>query len=147
MINQQRYLLSRQKALIPSVFLLLTLLSFINLANTQITSLNCPILGPDFPAPHNFLASTIISNVEASHMKLLSDYVSTIGHEDIFFPISLLSLFQYHHSPTVVSGDSPGVHTVYADSIYQIGSCSEVSSVWTFLIEADDSYFKDSITR
>ena len=85
-------------------------------------------------------------------MKLLSDYASTLGNNS-FFSISLFSvdedelLFQYHHSPAVVSGNSIGVQTVDADSIYRIGSCSKVFSVWTFLIEAGDSYFNDPIIR
>ena len=67
-------------------------------------------------------------------MNLLSDYTSTLSN-DTFFSISLFSvdedelLFQYHHSPTVFSRDSIGVHTVDTDSIYRISSYSKVFSV------------------
>lgn len=133
-------------------FVFLALPTFFEFVNTQTTTLNCPILGPDFPAPKNLSSSVIISNADASLMKLRNDFASTLGNR-IFFSISLFSvdedelILQYHHSPTELPGDSLGVHIADADSIYRIGSCSKLLSVYTFLIEAGDIYFNDPITK
>lgn len=131
-------------------FRLFALLSLVYLVNTQSTSLDCPILGPDFPAPQNISTSPLILAAQTSFFKLLSNYTSSIGN-DSAFSISLFSvdedelIFQYHHSPTLPP--ATGVSTVDADSIYRIGSCTKVFSVWTFLIEVGDSYFSEPVTR
>ena len=131
-------------------FCLFALLSSVYLVNTQSTSLNCPILGPDFPTPQHISTSVLLSVAQASFAKLLSNSASTVSN-DTAFSISLFSvdedelLFQYHHSPPV--RPATGVSAVDADSIYRIGSLTKVFSVWTFLIEVGDGYFGEPITR
>lgn len=131
-------------------FCLFALLSSVYLVNTQSTSLNCPILGPDFPTPQHISTSVLLTDAQASFVKLLSNSASTVSN-DSAFSISLFSvdedelLFQYHHSPPVPP--ATGVSTVDADSIYRIGSLTKVFSVWTFLIEVGDGYFSEPITR
>lgn len=127
------------------------ILSSICLANAQSTSLNCPILGPDFPAPQAISASVLLSNAASSFSKVLSSSIASNVGNDIAFSISLFSvdedelLFQYHHSPLVPP--KTGVLEVDADSIYRAGSLTKVFSVWTFLIEVGDSYFSEPITK
>ena len=135
-----------------ALLVLLQFLSAIQVVRTQTTSLNCPILGADFPAPQNLSSSALVSNAKVSFTKLLGN-TSSLLSTDTAFSIGFFSLdedelvFQYHYSPTNFSRSPNSVRTIDADSIYRIGSWTKVFTVWTFLIEAGDIYFNQPITK
>ena len=125
-----------------------TLLVFVK---AQDTSLNCPLLGPDFPAPQKLLSSKLVSDAGASFLNSVNSSTTISGSDAI--SVSLFSLdeddliFEYHNSPAALAASPHSVRTVDSNSIYRIGSISKLFTVWTFLIKAGDSYFNQPITK
>ncbi|MCJ1241109.1 hypothetical protein MMC14_009113 [Varicellaria rhodocarpa] len=55
--------------------------------------------------------------------------------------------YQYHHTASTLQNSTNGVQKFNANSVYRIGTLTQVFTVWAFLIEAGDSYWYNSVTR
>lgn len=123
----------------------------------------CPILGHAFPLPAQLPESEII--VEAMQT-LKSNFTDSVRHGTLAdnpvtpnttsFSVSVFStedtsekpyFFEYHHTASAHNASAEGSKTVDADSIYRIGSLTQVFTVWTFLIEAGEGHWHESIPQ
>ena len=131
--------------------LLSTLLISVNLSKAQTTSLNCPLLGPDFAAPRNLSSSKLVTEAGTSFLRLVNDSTTVSGSDAI--SVSLFSLdedgalFEYHNSPANLAASPKSVRTIDTNIIYRVASISKLFTVRTFLIEAGDSYWSQPVTK
>lgn len=127
---------------------LIALLAASAAAQSLLAGADCPLFGPEFPAPRNLSKSPAISTAITSFDSLLKNTAGAASNSSAYSAsfFSLYNsnpLFQVHYTPPTPIG----VAKVDSNSIYRIGSVTKVLTVWTFLIEAGDAYFGDSITK
>jgi hypothetical protein len=114
----------------------------------------CPFLGPDLPAATNLANSSSVQNATSILKTRIADGITsgllspnqTSFSVEIFSSDSSTPLFEYHYASPILS-ISNGTKTVDSNSIYRIGSISKLFTVYTFLIEAGDTYFHEPITK
>lgn len=127
---------------------LIALLTASAAAQSLLAGADCPLFGPEFPAPRNLSKSPAISTAITFFNSLLNTTAGATSNSSAY-SASFFSLydsnplFQVHYTPPA----PVGVARVDSNSIYRIGSVTKVLTVWTFLIEAGDAYFGDSITK
>lgn len=115
---------------------------------------NCGFGTPDFPAPKNLASSATIEKAFHEFKSAIDDGLasgnfssnSTSFSVEIFSTHSQTSLFQYHHTAPNLAV-SNGTKLVDSNSIYRVGSVSKLLSVYTFIIEAGDKHFHESVTK
>ena len=123
----------------------------------------CPILGSIFQAPVQLSKSDAISEgldllrgnlTESTKTGILADNVVTPNTTS--FSISLFSVedssdkpffFDFHWTAPSHGKSGTGVETVDANTIYRIGSLTQVFNVWAFLIEAGEGHWHESVTK
>jgi hypothetical protein len=90
---------------------------------------NCPLLGPDFPAPRNFSKSISWQNATNATTAFLQGAIAmNLAYTaNLSFAIEAFSihepdlLYSFYHTPPVLT-NSPGAKQVDKDSIFRIGS-------------------------
>jgi hypothetical protein len=131
----------------------------------------CPLLGPSFPAPPASSIQTT-SKIQDALLELtqkLDENVATGNgsHGPTYpnstsFGIALFStenyfsntssteepfFYQYHHSSPHLQLSKNGVKKVDADSVYRIGTLTQLFTVYTFLLNAGDCYWGMPVTN
>jgi hypothetical protein len=122
----------------------------------------CPILGPNYPIPpsSSLSNSTIIQQGLSDLTALLDQTIfpnnSTHGPTSpntTSFSIALFHsasgngasspfFYEYHHTASSWVNQQ-----IDADSIYRIGTLSQIFTVWAFLIETGEKYWNEPATR
>ena len=102
----------------------------------------CPLLGPDVPPPTLLSSDTAIATAKSTLMSKLTAAlkVSTeysVNADTISFSLDVFdthgSLFNYHHSAPGLAKPTEGVSTVDSNTIYRLGSCSKLWTVYLYL--------------
>jgi hypothetical protein len=136
--------------------LLLVFLAYL-CATQDVPFTPCPLLGPRFPIQKSTIGSAIVKGGIRNLTDLLDIYIATgdekfgpITPKTTSFSITLFSIedsnsidpffYEYHHSSQVNS--SIDVHTVYS-----VGDLTTLFTVWLFLIEAEEAYWSDLVTK
>jgi hypothetical protein len=137
---------------------IITLLLNITLADNT----PCPPLGRNFPLPKSPSTASTIASVIAVLQKQLELSIKTGNSSNgltppntTSFSIALFStennssdpyLWQYH--PTAPSlSISAGVKSVDADSVYCIGTLTQLFTVYAFLTKAGDVHWEEPVTK
>jgi len=117
---------------------------------------NCPLIGPEFPAPYN-LESHPIWKAAIQNITNVFQYidVSNITGVDLFsYSIQIFStnpgspiLWERHRTAKDLPRNTTGVKKVDGDTVYRLGSVTKVFSVLTFLAEAGDVHWNMPITK
>lgn len=131
------------KMLIPSLVIVAAGVG-LPLASAQGTyNVPCPLFGPDVPPPTSLSSDSAIATAKSALMSNLtaalrtnSDY--SVNADTISFSLDIFdtqgSLFTYHHSAPGLAKPTEGVSTVDSNTIYRIGSCSKLWTVYLYLI-------------
>jgi hypothetical protein len=126
----------------------------------------CPIIGPRFPVPSGLSADPIILEAMKNTTKVFDDLVATGGgeaHGDIApnstsFSIALFSatdplnsssplLFEYHYAAPSLAESTTGAKMPDSNSVYRIGSLTQVFTIWMTLIEAGEAAWVTPVTQ
>lgn len=121
---------------------------------------NCPLLGPDFPAPTKLSCSPTIQSAKAILTRALTQVInssnSSYGPFDATntsFSLEVFSIhesdpvFEKHFTAPAVATYQDGTKNVNSNTTYRVGSLTKLMTVYTFLIEAGDMKFNDPITK
>ncbi|KAH9210692.1 putative beta-lactamase [Leptodontidium sp. 2 PMI_412] len=121
---------------------------------------NCPLLGPDFPAPKNLSSSPSFQAAIANLTQLLSqaqtsgntsygpfDAVNTSYSLELFSIHESAPLFTSHYGAPSLAKAKYGVKTVDSNSQYRIGSVTKLMTVYTALINSGFGHFNEPITK
>jgi hypothetical protein len=112
-------------------------------------------LGPDYPAPSNFLNDAQIISASQNLSQQLDSLINgnftdfdtaTSFSIQWFTAESNQPLFQYHYTGPSVAQSSNGTHNITGDSIYRVGSIAKLYTMYLFMVEAGDQYFTRPIT-
>ena len=126
----------------------------------------CPLLGPRFPIPTSLSASPAIRKGLTGLVEELDKSIATsntsengpISPNTTSFSIALFSpgkgdnmtedsfYFQYHYTASGLANSTAGVKTVDENSVYRIGPLTQIFTVWTFLVEAQNRHWDDPVT-
>lgn len=124
------------------------LLTFTLTAVLALAFENCPLLGPDLPAPAPASIST--ANFTLALNSALSS--GALGATNSSFAIEIFSASQpgaffsfYHSAPTLSA--SVGVKQVDGNSVFRIGSISKLFTVYLLLIENGYVNWNDPVTK
>ena len=125
----------------------------------------CPILGPRFPRPSDLANDDVIrsalQNTTTAFDEIVATGNSTYGTttpDTTSFSIAFFSsndvlnashplLFEYHYTAPTLKVAKVGAAELDSGSIFRIGSMTEVFTVWTFLIQAGEAHWVDSVTK
>jgi CubicO group peptidase (beta-lactamase class C family) len=105
---------------------------------------DCPLAGPDFPAPKNLSGSPLIADAIA---KLEAS--TNLGANDSAVAVALFSskedkiFYEHYFTPPM----NVGVPAIDHDSIFRIGSISKVFTVWALLAHVGDAVYSHPITK
>lgn len=130
------------------MFASLGLLAIAALTASASTFHDCVLAGPDFPPPSSFSTSQLHARAVTEFEGLLTKKALGLLPNDTAWGVALFSskenktIYEHYYTPPI----NIGIKEVDRDSIFRIGSVSKVFSVWSFLIEAGDSYFNEPIT-
>jgi hypothetical protein len=125
----------------------------------------CPILGPRFPLPSGLttdgvvLASLknmtatfdeIIASGESSHGPIASN--ATSFSISVFSPTDPINVsrpyfYEYHHTAPGLGEASGSDAKATAESIYRIGSLTQVFTTWLFLMKAGEAELSAPVTK
>jgi len=121
---------------------------------------NCPLLGPDFPAPRNLSSSKTIQEAIAKLTQILDQTIasgnSAYGPFDIASTSFSLEVFSIHEAEPIFTrhqnadnlvNATSGTKNIDANTTYRVGSFTKLITVYTFLINAGDIGFNDPITN
>jgi CubicO group peptidase (beta-lactamase class C family) len=130
------------------------------LSPTVLAATNCPLLGPDFPAPKNLSSSQTFQASLSNLTQVISQSIASgntiYGPLDAVNTSFSIEMFSIHEEAPLFSRQftAPslatvqyGVKNVTADTTFRIGSCSKLFSVYTFLIQAGDQKWNDPVTN
>lgn len=127
----------------------------------------CPLLGPNFPPPTALDTSSTISSATSNLKALFDDAVRTgnssngpFSNETTSFSVALFTapsaasnslaqdsfFWQYHYTAPTLKNATSGVNSVDADSIYRIGSLTQVFNIWTLLANTGERYLHQPVT-
>lgn len=134
------------------------LTSLLTICQAQI---NCPLIGPDFPAPQRLSSSSTFQAAVANLTQLIHTATSssntTYGpYYDALNTSFSLEVFSIHESTPLFTNHSTapklatyqyGVKSVDSNTIYRLGSITKLFSVYTFLISAGDAKFNEPVTK
>ncbi|KUJ22846.1 beta-lactamase/transpeptidase-like protein [Mollisia scopiformis] len=128
--------------------------------NTALAATNCPLLGPDFPAPKNLSSSqtfqAALTNLTQLLLQSISSGNTTYGPLDAVKTSFSIEMFSIHEERSLFSSQfsAPalatvpyGVKNVTADTMFRIGSSTKLISAYTFLIQAGDRKWNDPVTK
>jgi Beta-lactamase len=117
-------------------------------------------LGPSCPAPQSLSKNPTIlaahSKFDSLVQSALATGVTTHGPFDNtttafsfeFFSVTdSTPLYEYHYTPPFLFNASLGVKSVDGDTVYRIGSCTKLLTVYAFLIADGDIKFNEPITK
>lgn len=144
---------------------LLAVLTFGLLPGFILAFTPCPLLGPSYPPPKLQLDPSGVSSAlkglteqfdelvrtgNSTHGPFASNTtsfsVALFAAEDYGFPGKPF-FYDYHYTAPALKTSLSGTHSINADSIYRIGSLTEVFTVWATLIEAGDRIWNDPVTE
>lgn len=121
---------------------------------------NCPLLGPDFPAPKSLSSSPTFQAAIANLTELLTaaqtsgntsygpfDAVNTSYSLEFFSIHDPSPLFTSHYSTPSLAKAKYGVKTVDSESVYRIGSVTKLLTVYTALAQCGFLHFNEPITK
>jgi hypothetical protein len=143
-------------------FYVLAILSFV--ASVRADNPPCPPLGPNFPLPTSISACPIVAAGIQDLQKQLESSIATGNSSNgpttpdtTSFSIGLFSvenanssdpfLWQFHHSAPSLSNSTQGVKNVDENSVYRIGTLSQMFTVYAFLIAAGEEHWDESVTK
>lgn len=141
------------------LFPLCLFFSLPSISLAQLDTSNCPLLGPDFPAPVDLSRSRPISEAQQlTTTAIQRALLNTTGYGGLdanatSFSLQVYSLhatdplFTYHFSAPALADPTEGVATVDSNTIYRIASISKLLTVYSYLITAGDASFSDPITK
>ncbi|KAK5235892.1 hypothetical protein LTR47_003367 [Exophiala xenobiotica] len=147
--------------LLPTSFILFSLLR---------TSLSrsfqpCPILGSRFPVPSGLATDSVVQSALKDATATLDELVSTsnssygtINSNTTSFSIGLFTsndpvnsshpfFYEYHYTAPPLSKAKLGTSKLDSESVFRLGTVTEVFTVWVFLIEAGEAHWVDPITK
>jgi CubicO group peptidase (beta-lactamase class C family) len=117
---------------------------------------NCPLIGPEFPAPQR-LAEHPIWKKAVQNITAVFDYIDTsniTGVDRFSYSIQIFStnpgassLWERHRTAKDLPANTTGVTKVDGDTVYRLGSVSKVFTVLTFLAERGDVEWNQPITK
>lgn len=126
----------------------------------------CPILGPRFPVPSGLSTDKIIQEAMENTTKTFNDLVASGGSDEhgpiasnttsfsigLFSPTDALNaslpfFYEYHYTTPSLAEKSGNKAKVGAQSIYRIGSLTQVFTVWLTLIEAGEAAWAAPVTK
>jgi hypothetical protein len=117
---------------------------------------NCPLIGPEFPAPYN-LESHPIWKAAIQNITNVFQYIddTNITGVDLFsYSLQIFSsnpgspiLWERHRTAKDLPKNTTGVRKVDGDTVYRLGSVTKVFTVLTFLAEAGDVHWNSPITK
>jgi CubicO group peptidase (beta-lactamase class C family) len=135
------------------------------LASYALSFTPCPLLGPAYPpftlSQNSTILSTALENLTAQFDQLMAtghDSHGSVTPNTTSFSIALFStnpgtaasnpfFYEYHYTALSLENSTTGVTSVDADSIYRIGSLTEIFTIWSVLIEAGDHIWNDPVTK
>ncbi|RJE25784.1 Beta-lactamase [Aspergillus sclerotialis] len=121
----------------------------------------CPLLGPVFPAPKHLSKSGVFKRAKHKISSAIDEAISEAktSKTPIFYPentsISLEvfsshdkhPLFYYSYTSPATRNAKRGVQKVDRDTIFRIGSCSKLWTVFLFLIKMGDEPFNEPVAK
>ena len=125
----------------------------------------CPLLGFYYPPPISIGSSSTIHEALRNLTGTLDENIAAgngshgpTTPNTTSFSLALFStsagnsseqpfFYQYHHTALSLKNSSSGTQSVDADSIYRIGTLTQVFTVWLFLIEAGESVWYSPVTK
>lgn len=148
--------------LVPSIFLLPTIILPAHCQNLVDEYKPCPLLGPRFPLPTSLSTSAIVQKALANltaAFDATADSDSSNGFTAVTpnttsYSIALFSsnaeatspmFYQYHHN-ALDTNSSMGMGQVDANSIYNAARVTTVFTVYAFLTAVGDDHWHDPIT-
>ncbi|PVH78851.1 beta-lactamase/transpeptidase-like protein [Cadophora sp. DSE1049] len=120
---------------------------------------NCPLLGPDFPAPKNLSSSQSFQAAIKTITQLVSqaqtgntsygpfDVVNTSYSLEFFSIHESAPLFTSHYGAPSLAKAKYGVKTVDSNSVYRIGSVTKLMTVYTALMQCGFNHFNEPINK
>ncbi|KAF2642179.1 beta-lactamase/transpeptidase-like protein [Massarina eburnea CBS 473.64] len=117
---------------------------------------NCPLIGPEFPAPKNLAdhpawkeaLATITADFE------YIDASNITGVDKFSYSVQVFStnpgaplLWERYRTSTDLPADTTGVKSVDGDTVYRLGSVTKIFTVLAFLAERGDVDWTQSITK
>lgn len=124
----------------------------------------CPILGPRFPVPSGLSSDKIVREAMENITKTFDDLVNSGGGEEhgpiesnttsfsigLFSPTDGLNLskpffYEYHYAAPSQAKQSS--NQIGAQSIYRIGSLTQVFTAWLTLVEAGEAAWAEPVTK
>lgn len=129
------------------------LLLLARLAPAQEKFTNCPLLGPQYPAPTDIASDVSFQKAIETLESELDRKLNTTPFNTTSFSLSVFSasdtdlLWQYHHSTALLASSSLGARTVDADSVYRIGSISKLLTVYLYLMLEGDTKWNDPVIQ
>jgi hypothetical protein len=117
---------------------------------------NCPLIGPEFPAPYNLQSHPIwkaaIQNI--TNVFQFIDDTNITGVDLFSYSLQVFStnpgspiLWERHRTARDLPANTTGVRKVDGNTVYRLGSVTKVFTVLTFLAEAGDVYWTTPITK
>lgn len=123
----------------------------------------CPLLGPNFPLPTSLSSAPAVQVGIKDLQDQLKSSIDT-GNSSFgvttpnttSFSIALFStendrsipyLWQYHHTAPALSNSTSGVKIVDENSIYRLGTVTQLFTVYTFLVEASERHWDKPVTK
>ncbi|KAJ4293524.1 hypothetical protein N0V90_008807 [Kalmusia sp. IMI 367209] len=117
---------------------------------------NCPLIGPEFPAPYNLESHPIwkaaIQNI--TNVFQFIDDTNITGVDLFSYSVQIFStnpgspiLWERHRTAKDLPSNTTGVRKVDGDTVYRLGSVTKVFTVLTFLAEAGDVHWNTPITK
>jgi CubicO group peptidase (beta-lactamase class C family) len=122
---------------------------------------NCPLIGPDFPAPQNLSSSGTFQAAITDLVHLINIATSTSNtsygpyYDGLNTSVSLeffsihetAPLITHHFTAPKLAAAQYGVKSVNSSTIYRLGSITKLFSVYTFLASAGDLKFNEPVTK
>lgn len=117
---------------------------------------NCPLIGPEYPAPYNLEGHPIwkaaIQNI--TNVFQFIDDTNITGVDLFSYSLQIFStnpgspiVWERHRTAKDLPKNTTGVKKVDGDTVYRLGSVSKVLTVLTFLAEAGDVYWNTPVTK
>jgi CubicO group peptidase (beta-lactamase class C family) len=125
----------------------------------------CPILGSRFPVPSGLATDSVVQSALKDATATLDELVSTsnssygtINSNTTSFSIGLFTsndplnsahpfFYEYHYTAPPLSKAKLGTSKLDSESVFRLGTVTQVFTVWVFLIEAGEAHWVDPITK
>lgn len=133
-------------------FLLFACAALSTLSQTLAQTLdpNCPILGPDFPAPirpaQNPAVSDAVQQVEKAVETFVDNATSDTVSLEVYSIYENEPLLTFHRSAPSANLSEIGTQSVDSDSIYRVASISKLFTVYTYLAAVGDATWNRPVT-